>query len=386
MAKYLDANGVKYLWSKIKDNFWSKSDLDTTFVEVVDNLPTEGIKRCLYLKATAVEGDNNKYEEYIYIGDLPISETNPYDATKWEKLGEYKAEVDLTPYAKKSEAVGSLKYETTYSGGILYYKDVNGNTINDVGIPNASSTEPGLMAASERKKLDSIEDNANNYTLPAATDTTMGGVKLYGATTVATDTTDGGYDVKTTNALIGAAPFKNTIGNTATDYNDRESTTNDATFINQPNGKGVTSSIQVKGSGTVKVSSANHVITIQDTAFTGAVGGSGTTSDGTAGYVPAPKKAQYHNYLRGDGTWASAPVTIWGTSATDAAGSGSLSGTAYLNTVIDKGTSGSVINSCAITAGNNMSIIGLTSGGITIGTTATADSALTNDEIDAAIA
>ncbi len=115
MAKYLDANGVKYLWSKIKDNFWSKSDLDTTFVEVVDNLPTEGIKRCLYLKATAVEGDNNKYEEYIYIGDLPISETNPYDATKWEKLGEYKAEVDLTPYAKKTELAW-----TKDGNGIVY--------------------------------------------------------------------------------------------------------------------------------------------------------------------------------------------------------------------------------------------------------------------------
>ncbi len=115
MAKYLDANGVKYLWSKIKDNFWAKSDLDTTFVEVVDNLPTEGIKRCLYLKATAVEGDNNKYEEYIYIGDLPISETNPYDATKWEKLGEYKAEVDLTPYAKKTDLAW-----TKDGNGIVY--------------------------------------------------------------------------------------------------------------------------------------------------------------------------------------------------------------------------------------------------------------------------
>ncbi len=535
MAKYLDANGVKYLWSKIKDNFWAKSDLDTTFVEVVDNLPTEGIKRCLYLKATAVEGDNNKYEEYIYIGDLPISETNPYDATKWEKLGEYKAEVDLTPYAKKTDLAwtkdgdgivygwkmsstdvlgkgavicgksqtatgeyssteGSYNYatgdyshaegngtkaiganshsegyetrakgthshaegDTTYASGWAshaegIYNIDNEKALHSRGVgryvqggdsifmnseytyyneDDATDTKNGNIyflgvggydgMSTDATTYSSVQEVINNLqgsvlgsaevdardnrldialydsneepnalaevSLPMATDTTLGVVKLYGATTVATDTTDGGYDVKTTNALIGAAPFKNTIGNTATDYNDRESTTNDATFINQPNGKGVTSSIQVKGSGTVKVSSANHVITIQDTAFTGAVGGSGTTSDGTAGYVPAPKKAQYHNYLRGDGTWASAPVTIWGTSATDAAGSGSLSGTAYLNTVIDKGTSGSVINSCAITAGNNMSIIGLTSGGITIGTTATADSALTNAEIDAAIA
>ncbi len=131
MAKYLDANGVKYLWSKIKDNFWAKSDLDTTFVEVVDNLPTEGIKRCLYLKATAVEGDNNKYEEYIYIGDLPISETNPYDATKWEKLGEYKAEVDLTPYAKKTELAWTKDGDSAVLGAECTVK--NGSVAHGMG-------------------------------------------------------------------------------------------------------------------------------------------------------------------------------------------------------------------------------------------------------------
>ncbi len=146
MAKYLDANGVKYLWSKIKDNFWAKSDLDTTFVEVVDNLPTEGIKRCLYLKATAVEGDNNKYEEYIYIGDLPISETNPYDATKWEKLGEYKAEVDLTPYAKKTELAW-----TKDGNGIVYGWKMSSTDVLGKGavICGKSQTATGEYSSTE---------------------------------------------------------------------------------------------------------------------------------------------------------------------------------------------------------------------------------------------
>ncbi len=146
MAKYLDANGVKYLWSKIKDNFWSKSDLDTTFVEVVDNLPTEGIKRCLYLKATAVEGDNNKYEEYIYIGDLPISETNPYDATKWEKLGEYKAEVDLTPYAKKTDLAW-----TKDGDGIVYGWKMSSTDVLGKGavICGKSQTATGEYSSTE---------------------------------------------------------------------------------------------------------------------------------------------------------------------------------------------------------------------------------------------
>lgn len=160
MAKYLDANGVKYLWSKIKDNFWAKSDLDTTFVEVVDNLPTEGIKRCLYLKATAVEGDNNKYEEYIYIGDLPISGTNPYDATKWEKLGEYKAEVDLTPYAKKSEAVGGVSdVETDETSMTIILSAVNNADLVDIPLTPATTTDAGVMTAADKTKLNGLEES-----------------------------------------------------------------------------------------------------------------------------------------------------------------------------------------------------------------------------------
>lgn len=44
----------------------------------------------------------------------------------------------------------------------------------------ASSTTAGLMSANDKKKLDGIADNANNYTytLPAATSSTLGGVKV----------------------------------------------------------------------------------------------------------------------------------------------------------------------------------------------------------------
>ena len=45
-------------------------------------------------------------------------------------------------------------------------------------IPSATTSDPGLLSASDKTKLDGIEANANNYTLPTATDTILGGVKI----------------------------------------------------------------------------------------------------------------------------------------------------------------------------------------------------------------
>ena len=41
----------------------------------------------------------------------------------------------------------------------------------------ATTTEPGFMSESDKEKLDGIEANANNYSLPVSTGTTLGGVR-----------------------------------------------------------------------------------------------------------------------------------------------------------------------------------------------------------------
>lgn len=43
---------------------------------------------------------------------------------------------------------------------------------------NATTTEAGLMSATDKAKLDAIEAEANKYVLPAATAADLGGVKL----------------------------------------------------------------------------------------------------------------------------------------------------------------------------------------------------------------
>ena len=45
-------------------------------------------------------------------------------------------------------------------------------------IPNATSDVNGLMTSADKTKLEGIAENANNYSLPSATDTTLGGVRV----------------------------------------------------------------------------------------------------------------------------------------------------------------------------------------------------------------
>lgn len=57
----------------------------------------------------------------------------------------------------------------------------NGSAAKTVNIPtysNASTSSAGLMSASDKSKLDGIASGANNYSLPTASATTLGGVKV----------------------------------------------------------------------------------------------------------------------------------------------------------------------------------------------------------------
>lgn len=204
MAKYLDTTGVSTLWGKVKeygtatasaavktitDTKGAKNgiasldsngyvplsqlgNLDTTFAEVVTALPTSNIKKHLYLVKSS-DTSQNLYSEYIYTGDT----TATYDASKWEKLGEYKADVDLSAYAKKSEALGTLVTAQDSTKATIHKTTVSGS-MSDVYITSATSSAAGVMSASDKAKLDGIAANANNYSLPTASASTLGGIKV----------------------------------------------------------------------------------------------------------------------------------------------------------------------------------------------------------------
>jgi hypothetical protein len=163
----LDANGnvpLKHL-----------GNIDTTFAEVVTALPTTNIKKHIYLIKDADGVTQNKYEEYIYTGDTSAT----YDASKWEKLGDFRATVDLKDYAKKSDAVKDISFATYGSPFTENLKITKADgTINYIIIPEVSNSNNGLMGIVDKRKLDGIADNANNYSLPTASSTTKGGITL----------------------------------------------------------------------------------------------------------------------------------------------------------------------------------------------------------------
>lgn len=75
---------------KIENNTISCT-LDTTLYKVVVNLPDTGEENKIYLVESNTQGEQNIYIEYAYINNA------------WEILGEYRASVNLEPYALKTE-------------------------------------------------------------------------------------------------------------------------------------------------------------------------------------------------------------------------------------------------------------------------------------------
>lgn len=130
-------------WTKVID----PNNIDTTLFQIVSALPTSGInKNRIYLVASANRDPNGKniYAEYIYTGDTSAT----YDATKWEKIGEYTPTVDLSPYMK-------LEQKGVANG--VATLDAKGK-VTDGQLWDATSEKHGLMSEKDKKILDTIND------------------------------------------------------------------------------------------------------------------------------------------------------------------------------------------------------------------------------------
>ena len=154
------ANGVPTLDSNGKIPVDQLGNLDTVVAMVVTELPTTDIKtnKIYLVKDSATEGD--LYQEYLYIDG------------KWEKVGTHKQEVDLTDYVRKEDAVTEVA--AGHSNGksqISYF--VNGQE-NVIDLMKATTEFDGVMSAADKQKLDGL----SNYTLPIASATALGGIKL----------------------------------------------------------------------------------------------------------------------------------------------------------------------------------------------------------------
>lgn len=148
------SNGIAGLDSNGYVPLAQLGNLDTTVAEVVTSLPTTNIKKHIYLVKDASGVTQNQYEEYLYTGNTSAA----YDASKWEKLGDFRATVDLADYAKTANVNAALAKKVDVVSG-------KGLSTND-------------FTAAYKSKLDGIAANANNYSLPLAANGTRGGIQV----------------------------------------------------------------------------------------------------------------------------------------------------------------------------------------------------------------
>lgn len=162
MVQFLDYEGLKTLAKTIDSKFVRKDGIDTTFAEVVTSLPTDvtKIKKHLYLVKNASSTESqNVYSEYIYIGEIGTGKT--YDASKWEKLGEFKASIDLSGYATKAQAVGTINKSVGNTYVQLTSSHVDKSSGTSVMIEAASANHAGVMTVDNFNKLQGIAAGAN---------------------------------------------------------------------------------------------------------------------------------------------------------------------------------------------------------------------------------
>ncbi len=150
-------------------NYYTKAEVDGKVsaipkfaISVVSSLPTSGISTTtIYLLKTGSE-TNNLYTEYIYVD------------SKWETLGTQT--MDMSDYLTKTDA------STTYLGKTAAAASANklntdaGSATQPIyfsnGVPVATTYTLGASVPSGAKFTDTV------YTLPAATSSVLGGVKI----------------------------------------------------------------------------------------------------------------------------------------------------------------------------------------------------------------
>lgn len=97
---------------------------------------------------------------------------------------------DLSSYAQKSQAIASIDIienyysDQKYIRPRFYIQKADGDE-STLDIEDASTKKSGLMSCYDKSKLDGIQTGANKYTLPVASSTALGGIKV---TTKATGT------------------------------------------------------------------------------------------------------------------------------------------------------------------------------------------------------
>ncbi len=238
-------------------------------------------------------------------GKISLTQQNVLDA-----LGQTSVSTSLPFKGASASAAGGSGLVPAPAKGTqdAYFLKADGNwTIP----PSATQSAAGYMSAADKKKLDNIPATFTNYTLPVATSTVLGGIKVGANLSItsagvlsATNTT---YSAVTTsaNGLMTIADKKKLDGITAGANNYSLPTASSSVLGGVKVGSNITLS-----SGVISVSKANVLSALNletvapDTVFTS----SSANAAGKQGLVPAPAKGTQDAYfLKANATWAIPP-------------------------------------------------------------------------------
>ena len=222
-----------------------------------------------------------------------------------------------------SSTLGLIKIGYTESGK-SYPVELNTSGQAFVNVPwtdttysVATTSANGLMSSADKKKLDGIANNANNYSLPLSTASVRGGIKIGYAENGKnypvelsneqayvnvpwTDTTYSVFVKSGTGAKSGLVPTPpNTAGTT-------KFLREDAVWVAPPTANNP--SITISQNGTIKGQFTlnqdnSETIALTDTTYSEFTGAT-TTAAGTTGLVPAPTTGQSTRYLCSNGEWS----------------------------------------------------------------------------------
>ena len=185
------------------------------------------------------------------------------------------------------------------SGATTVSSDANGNitissTDNNTTYSAATQSAAGLMSAADKKKLDGVATGANNYTytLPAATSSALGGVKVGSNITVSSGTISLtkanvtaalGYTPPTsdTNTTYSAGTGISLSGTTFSNSGVRSVATGSSNGTISVNTNGTAANVAVKGLGSAAyTASTAYATAAQGTLATNAMPKSGGTFTG----------------------------------------------------------------------------------------------------------
>lgn len=192
-----------------------------------------------------------------------------------------------TPLTGKPTAAAAPAFGKTFTVSQITTDStghVTGMTDRVITIPGtlASTSGPGLMSKADKEKLDSVDANANAYSLPAATTANLGGVKLSAASV--DRTTYSVLDIGLENQKAYALAYYADVDRAGL-FMPGEG------FEQQYVSFGDDDPVAVDGQFNVR-----HMR------------GASASANGLFGAPPAPQRGDQGKFLRGDATWADPPA------------------------------------------------------------------------------